>query len=109
MGCLGGFGTGFAIRKSEGQNAKCELMARYFKNTLVYYKGDVAADDYFDLIVELYSDTLVEMEILSRFDKDELFSSDVCRECSEWGRAMVGNTRYLKRKSVFANAILPIH
>lgn len=62
-----------------------ELMARYFRNTLVYYKGVVEDDDYFDPIVQLCSDTLVEREILSRFDKDELFSSDVCRECSERG------------------------
>ena len=62
-----------------------ELMARYFRNTLVYYKGAVEDDDYFDPIVQLCSDTLVEREILSRFDKDELFSSDVCRECSERG------------------------
>ena len=59
------------------------LMARYFKNTLVYYKGEVFDDDYFDPIVDLYSDSLLEREILSRFEKDELFSSDVCRECSK--------------------------
>ena len=46
------------------------LMAQYFKNTLVYYKGEVDNDDYFDPIVHLYGDAAVEREILSRFDKE---------------------------------------
>ena len=59
------------------------LMARFFRNTLGYYKGEVSDDDYFDPIVDLYSDAEVEREILARFDKEELVREEVCRDCSE--------------------------
>lgn len=59
------------------------LMARFFRNTLNYYKGEVSDDDYFDPIVDLYSDAEVEREILARFDREELVREEVCRDCSE--------------------------
>lgn len=59
------------------------LMARFFRNTLSYYKGEVSDDDYFDPIVDLYSDAEVEGEILARFDREELVREEVCRDCSE--------------------------
>ena len=59
------------------------LMVRFFRNTLNYYKGEVSDDDYFDPIVDLYSDAEVEREILARFDREELVREEVCRDCSE--------------------------
>lgn len=59
------------------------LMARFFRNTLNYYKGEVSDDDYFDPIVDLYSDAEVERAILARFDREELVREEVCRDCSE--------------------------
>ena len=61
------------------------MMARFFRNTLGYYKGEVSDDDYFDPVVDLYGEGAVEGEIVSRFGKDELCSAEVCRDCSERG------------------------
>ena len=58
------------------------LMARFFRNTLNYYKGEVSDDDSFDPIVDLYSDAEVEQELLARFDREELVREEVCRGCS---------------------------
>jgi len=56
-------------------------MARYFGNTLRYFKGKVGDDDYFDPIVALYGDAEIEKEIVKTFGRKELVDGmGVCRD-----------------------------
>lgn len=60
-------------------------MARYFGNTLKYYRGCVDDDDYFDPIVAIYGNVGMENEIIRVFGRDELVRKGVCRDSREHG------------------------
>jgi len=56
-------------------------MARFFGNTIKYYRGHVDDDDYFDPAVFMYGENAVEKEVIRVFGREELVRNEICRNC----------------------------
>ena len=70
------------------------LMGEYFRNSLIYFRGEVCDSNYFWPLLRMADERTIEQAIYDLFGGDDLVKCDVARFCESEGREPNNGRKY---------------